>query len=137
MVSDLVTISGSPKLLTQLGHEQCPHCSHWHPSVESVDMCGLFKAGWRFVDADGYLCNGPYTRPDGDGLPKKPTRLVKRACRTCKFSGVSQAGALVCFALEETPVPILEALEHCRSERSLWVPRAPRPPLDLRQPELF
>lgn len=131
------------KRLTQhFGTVACPHCGHHHPSEESVRLCGKFKAGWKFVDADGYVCNGPYTRPDGDGLPRKPVKLVKKSCRTCGHAAVSVGGGLLCtrWGTMEDPqasVPILDALVHCTDARTHWSSRAPHPPIDLRQAVLF
>lgn len=47
---------------------KCQHCGHYHPSSESVRVCGLQVMGWRWVDEDGNLANGPFTRPEG-GCP--------------------------------------------------------------------
>ena len=134
-------LAGKPLLQLSLG---CPHCNHAHHTAEAVRMCGLFKAGWRLLDADGYACSGPYTRPDGDGLPKQPVRLVKSSCRTCEYGKLRLDGALACthaaagFSLErQSPIPILDALEGCTAARKQWRSRAPRPPIDLLQLELL
>ena len=119
----------------------CPHCGHSHHNDEAVEMCGLFKAGWHFVDADGYLANGPHTRPDL-GHPKQPMKLVKASCRSCFHASLSRDGALVCHHWGEKDelfrtMPILDALVHCTEARAAWHPRAPAPPLYLIQLSLF
>jgi hypothetical protein len=105
-----------------------------------VERCRLQKAGWVSVDADGFLCNGPYTRPDNGGLPKEPTRLVKKSCRTCAHASV-QHGAIVCYQWvpedSRSAIPILDALEHCTDARTKWSTRMPAPPLFIFQGSLF
>lgn len=113
----------------------CPHCGEGHADRRGVELCRLHRLGWIYVDADGYLCNGHRTRPDYDG-PKSPLRLVKRACRSCARCSLSRSGALLCTA-EDSPVPIVIALDVCTSARRRWRSRAPAPPINLKQAVLF
>ncbi len=52
----------------------CPHCGHGHRAQEQVRQCGLYRAGWRWRDANGMLASGPFTYPGG-GLPVEPVTL--------------------------------------------------------------
>lgn len=107
-------------------------------------MAGSNHPGFLWLDADGYLCNGPYTRPDGDGNPKRPTRLERLSCRTCRHCGLDGGGALLCrrpVEVEHDVVrpgnfPILEAMELFCADRRYWKHRTPPGRLDLRQLEL-
>ena len=57
------------------GPRPCRYCSSYHGGEASIVNCGLQRAGFRWRDADGYLANGPYTRPHGNGLPVQPVTM--------------------------------------------------------------
>ncbi len=104
-------------------------------------VCGLQRRGYRWLDADGYLANGPYTRPD-TGTPKKPVRLLKTSCSSCRSVMVRQDGSLACRhdkcqTESGLNVDILVALEGPCEHRKHWKHRTPPGRVDPRQMGLF
>ena len=135
------TVTSKAQRGAALRSPKCPHCGGHHPSDESVRICGLQRSGYRWLDADGYLANGPYTRPDLDH-PKKPVRLLRTSCSTCRFVRVRADGSLSCshdscLDAAGLGVDILVALDGACENRRNWQNQTPPGRVDSRQIGLF